>query len=66
MCIYTVKMQQLKKKLKNSSWGVRDSTVRPKIRRLRRKGYARTNKDRGMSCYIQVEYSVFFHWNLSL
>ena len=39
MCIYTVKKQKLKKKLKNSSRGVRDSTERPKIRRLRRKGY---------------------------
>ena len=41
MCIYTVKRQKLKK----TSWGVRDSTERPKIRRLRRKGYAKTNKD---------------------
>ena len=34
MCKYTVKKQ-----LKNYSRGVRDSTERPKIRRLRRKGY---------------------------
>ena len=31
--------------LKNLQGGVRDSTERPKIRRLRRKGYAITNKD---------------------
>ena len=35
MCIYIVKKQ----KLNNSSRAVRDSTERPKIRRLRRKGY---------------------------
>ena len=39
MCIYTVKKQKLKKKLQNFSKEVRDSTERPKIRRLRRKGY---------------------------
>ena len=27
---------------------------------------AKTNKDCGMSCCILVEYSVFFHWKLSL
>ena len=56
MCISTLKKQKLKK----SSRGVCDSTERPKIRRLRRKGYRKTNKDLGMLCYIQVEYSVFF------
>ena len=40
MCIYTVK-----KKLKKKSMVVRESTERPKIRRLRRKGY-RKNKQR--------------------
>ena len=40
--------------------GVLDPTERSKIRGLRRKGYRKTNKDLGMSCYIQVEYSVFF------
>ena len=39
MCIYTVKKQKCKKKLKNSSKVVRDSTERPQIRLLRRKGY---------------------------
>ena len=56
MCIYAVKIQ----KNKNASRGVRDSTERHKIRRFWRTGYAKTNKDLGMSCYIQDEYSVFF------
>ena len=56
MCIYTVKIP----KIKNASRGVRDSTERHKIRRFWRTGYAKTNKDLGMSCYIQDEYSVFF------
>ena len=60
MYIYTLKKQKFLKKVKNSSSGVCNSTERPKIRRLRRKGYRKTNKDLGMSCYIQVEYSVFF------
>ena len=34
--MYTVKKQEIRK---NSSRGVRDSTKRPKIGRLRRKGY---------------------------
>ena len=40
MCIYTLKMQKFKKKfLRGGGGGVRDSTERPKIRRLLRKGY---------------------------
>ena len=39
MCIYTVKKNKNLKKIKNFSRGVRDSTERSKIRRLRRKGY---------------------------
>ena len=41
MCIYTVKKQKLKKKIKKISGGVRNSIGRPKIRRLRRKGYGK-------------------------
>ena len=41
---------------------MRDSTKRPKIRRLCVNDTAKTNKDLDMSCYIQVEYSVFFRW----
>ena len=39
MCIYTVKNQKFKKNLKSSSRGVRESTERLKISRLRRKEY---------------------------
>ena len=42
MCIYTVKKQNFKKYFKNSQGGpVRNSTERPKTRRLRRKGYGK-------------------------
>ena len=41
MCIYTVKKQNLKKNKKNSQGGVRNSTKRPKTRRLRRIGYGK-------------------------
>ena len=41
MCIYTVK-KQIKKNVYILK-GVRDSTERPKIRRLRRKGYCFVN-----------------------
>ena len=42
--------------------GVRDSTERPKLDVPGVKNNAKTNKDLGMSSYIQVEYSVFFQW----
>ena len=42
MCIYTVKMQNLKNNNKKIlRGGVRNSTERPKTRRLRRKGYGK-------------------------
>ena len=41
MCIYTVKKQNLKKIKKFSGGGVRNSTERPKTRRLLRKGYGK-------------------------
>ena len=45
MCIYTVKNQNLKKKLKNyQRGGVRNSTERPKTRRLRRKRYGKNSQ----------------------
>ena len=37
MCIYTVKKQKIEKLIR----GVRDSIERPKIGRLRRKGYCK-------------------------
>ena len=39
MCIHTVKKQNNTKNKVNSSRGVRDTTERPKIRPLRRRGY---------------------------
>ena len=60
MCIYTVKKQFLfliKKFLK----GVCDSTEHIPILGISGvKDTAKTNKDLGMLCYIQVEYIVFF------
>ena len=41
MCIYTVKEQNLKKKILREGGGVRNSTERPKTRRLRHKGYGK-------------------------
>ena len=55
MGIYTVKKQT-----KNFLKGVHDSTERPKFGVTGVEDTAKTNKDLGMSCYIQVEYSVFF------
>ena len=49
MCIYTVK-KKFFKKFKNV----------PKLGVTGVKDTAKTNKDIGMLCYIQVEYSVFF------
>ena len=46
--------------------GVGDSTERPKFRRSWRKGYRKTNKDLGMSCYIQVEYSDIYIYIASI
>ena len=45
--------------------GVRHSTEIPKFGVSGVKNTAETNKDFGMSCYIQVKYSVFFHWQFS-
>ena len=61
MCIYTVKKQK-KNKNKKFFKGVRDTTECPKLGVSSVKDTAKTNKDLDMSCYIQVEYSFFFHW----
>ena len=61
MCIYTLK-KQFFFKLKNSSWGC---ATPPNVLKLGVSGVkdtAKTTKDLGMSCCIQVEYSVFFRW----
>ena len=52
MCIYTFKKQTF---LNKSSRGARDSTERPKLGISGVKDTAKTNKDLGMSCYIQIE-----------
>ena len=67
----TIKIQisaytQLKSKKKTISWGVRNSTERPKIRRLRRKGYRKIFQRLRHGMLHTGEYSVLFHWNLHL
>ena len=56
MCIYTPKKQKLKKG---------GCATPPNVSKLGVSGVedtAKNNKDLGMSCYKQVEYSVFFRW----
>ena len=57
--MYTLEVNKNKLKIFK---GVRQSTERPKIKRSGGKDTATTDKDLGMSCYIQVEYNVFFCW----
>ena len=59
MCIYTHKKQKLWKKEKISQWGCATPPNVPKLGVSGVMYTAKTNKDLGMSCYIQVEYSVF-------
>ena len=56
MCIYTVK-QKLKKK---SSRGCATPVNVLKLGASGVKDTAKTNKDLGMLCYIQVDYVIFF------
>ena len=60
MCIYTVKKQKLKQNKKIPQRGCATPPNVPKLDVSGLKDTAKTNKDLGMSCYIQVEYSVFF------
>ena len=58
MCIYTLK-NKIKKK------NPQGLTTLPNVLKLGVycvKDTPKTNKDLGMSCYIQIEYSVFFCW----
>ena len=60
MCtINTVKKQKYKK---IPQGGCATPPNVPKLGVPGVKDAAKTNKDLGMSCYIQVEYSVFFRW----
>ena len=58
MCICKLKTQ----KIKNPQGGCATPPNVPKLGVSGVKDTAKTNKDLDMSCYIQVEYSVFFHW----
>ena len=61
MCIYTVKKQELIFFLNPQG----ECATPPNVPKLGVSGVedtAKTNKDLGMLCYIQVEYSVFFRW----
>ena len=62
MCIYTVKKAKIKQKITNSSRGCVTPPNVPKLGVSGVKDTAETNKDLDMSCYKEVEYSVFFHW----
>ena len=63
MCTCTLKKQKLKKK---SSRGCATPPNVPKLGVSGVKDTAKTNKNLGMSRYIQVEYGVFFRWSLYL
>ena len=59
MCIYTLKNKNFKK-LKTLQGGCTTPPNVPKFDVSGVKDTAKINKHLGMSCYIQVEYSVFF------
>ena len=59
MCICTLKKQKLKKNLQGGC--VTPPNV-PKVGVSDVKDIRQSNKDLGMSRYIQVENSVFFRW----
>ena len=59
MCIKLCTLKK-KKKIKQSSKGCATPRNVPKLGVSGVKDTAKTNKDIGMSYYIQVEYSVFF------
>ena len=61
MCIYTVKKQKKIFNFKIPQGGCATPPNVPKLGVPGVKDTAKTNKD-FVSCYIQVEYSVFFRW----
>ena len=60
MCIYTLKEQNFLKNKKIPQGGCATPPNVPKLGISGVKDTTTTNKDLSMSCYIQVEYSVFF------
>ena len=62
MCIITVKKQKFKKKITNPQGGCATPPNVPIFGVSGVKDTAKTNQDLGMTCYIQLEYSVFFRW----
>ena len=60
MCICTLKKIKILKKIQNPQGGCMTPPNVLKLGISRVKDTAKTNKDLGMSCYIQVEYCVFF------
>ena len=65
MHIHTLKANIIKGKEISQGWCATPPNV-PKLGLSGVKDTAKTNKDLGMSCYIQVEYSVFFSAGSSL
>ena len=61
MCIYILKNKKLKK-IKILQGECTTSPNVPKLGVSGAKDTAKINKHLGLSCYIQVEYSVFFRW----
>ena len=66
MCKYTHKRHKLLKNKEIPQGGCATLLNVPKLGVSGVEDTAKTNKDWGMSCYIQVEYSVCFYWNLTL
>ena len=62
MCLYRVKKEKFKEKLKIPQGGCATPPSIPKLGIPGVKDTAKTNKDLGMLCYIQVEYIVFYRW----
>ena len=60
MCLYTLKKQKLLQNFKIPQGVCATPSNVSKFGVSGVKDNAKTNKDRGMTCYIQVEYSVYF------
>ena len=60
MCIYTLKKQKLKKNIPQGGCATPPIVLKLVVSSV--KDTAKTNKDLGIPCYIQVEHSVFSPW----